>query len=132
MAMRLQSLLLGVLLLTGFAAGDSKTTAVIPSRYSSASLNRSSFPSGFVFGSASASYQVHGMKVVKDHAHTHVHIYILRVTCYIIERVAFIDHAQTASSWLVVYPKGIREILLYAKHKYNNPLIYITENGNYF
>ncbi|TQD80362.1 hypothetical protein C1H46_034051 [Malus baccata] len=34
-----------------------------------------------------------------------------------------------ASSWLVVYPKGIREILLYAKHKYNNPLIYITENG---
>lgn len=58
MAMRLQSLLLGVLLLTGFAAADSKTTAVIPSRYSSASLNRSSFPSGFVFGSASASYQV--------------------------------------------------------------------------
>ncbi|KAM1255043.1 hypothetical protein TB2_028812 [Malus domestica] len=60
MAMRLQSLLLGVLLLTGFAAGDGKTTAVIPSRYSSASLNRSSFPSGFVFGSASASYQYEG------------------------------------------------------------------------
>ncbi|TQD91665.1 hypothetical protein C1H46_022729 [Malus baccata] len=36
---------------------------------------------------------------------------------------------QAASSWLVVYPKGIREILLYAKHKYNDPLIYITENG---
>ncbi|KAM1393316.1 hypothetical protein ACFX10_029125 [Malus domestica] len=60
MATRLQSLLLGVLLLTGFAAGDGKTTAVIPSRYSSASLNRSSFPSGFVFGSASASYQYEG------------------------------------------------------------------------
>ncbi|CAN6559367.1 unnamed protein product [Malus baccata var. baccata] len=60
MAMRLQSLLLGVLLLTGFAAADSKTTAVIPSRYSSASLNRSSFPSGFVFGLASASYQYEG------------------------------------------------------------------------
>ncbi|KAM1030540.1 hypothetical protein EV1_034029 [Malus domestica] len=60
MAMTLQSLLLGVLLLTGFAAADSKTCAVIPSRYSSASLNRSSFPSGFVFGSASASYQYEG------------------------------------------------------------------------
>ncbi|CAN6696184.1 unnamed protein product [Malus baccata var. baccata] len=34
-----------------------------------------------------------------------------------------------ASSWLVVYPKGIQEILLYTKHKYNDPLIYITENG---
>ncbi|RXI04192.1 hypothetical protein DVH24_038466 [Malus domestica] len=60
MAMRLQLLLLGVLQLTGFAAADSKTTAVIPSRYSSASLNRSNFPSGFVFGSASASYQYEG------------------------------------------------------------------------
>ncbi|KAM1055711.1 hypothetical protein ACFX13_029915 [Malus domestica] len=33
-----------------------------------------------------------------------------------------------ASSWLVVYPKGIRELLLYTKHKYNDPLIFITEN----
>ena len=35
----------------------------------------------------------------------------------------------TASSWLYIYPKGIREILLYIKRKYHNPLIYITENG---
>ncbi|XP_047153760.1 beta-glucosidase 13-like [Vigna umbellata] len=34
-----------------------------------------------------------------------------------------------ASSWLCVYPRGIRELLLYIKQKYNNPLIYITENG---
>ncbi|BAT91797.1 hypothetical protein VIGAN_07042600 [Vigna angularis var. angularis] len=34
-----------------------------------------------------------------------------------------------ASSWLYVYPRGIRELLLYIKQKYNNPLIYITENG---
>ncbi|XP_061367284.1 cyanogenic beta-glucosidase-like isoform X2 [Gastrolobium bilobum] len=36
---------------------------------------------------------------------------------------------RAASKWLYVYPKGIRELLLYTKEKYNNPLIYITENG---
>ncbi|XP_061367286.1 beta-glucosidase 12-like [Gastrolobium bilobum] len=36
---------------------------------------------------------------------------------------------RAASNWLYVYPKGIRELLLYTKEKYNNPLIYITENG---
>ncbi|KEH26885.1 glycoside hydrolase family 1 protein [Medicago truncatula] len=34
-----------------------------------------------------------------------------------------------ASFWMSIYPKGIRELLLYIKTKYNNPLIYITENG---
>ncbi|KAE9588311.1 hypothetical protein Lal_00002712 [Lupinus albus] len=34
-----------------------------------------------------------------------------------------------ASFWLYVYPRGILDVLLYMKHKYNNPLIYITENG---
>jgi hypothetical protein len=37
---------------------------------------------------------------------------------------------QIASDWLYVYPKGIRDLLLYTKEKYNNPLVYITENGN--
>ncbi|XP_020223844.1 beta-glucosidase 12 [Cajanus cajan] len=37
--------------------------------------------------------------------------------------------SNAASSWLYVYPKGIRELLLYVKNKYNNPSIYITENG---
>ncbi|KAK8469706.1 hypothetical protein PHAVU_005G151200 [Phaseolus vulgaris] len=32
-------------------------------------------------------------------------------------------------SWLFIYPKGIRKLLLYTSTKYNNPLIYITENG---
>uniref|UniRef100_A0A7N2KL33 Beta-glucosidase n=1 Tax=Quercus lobata TaxID=97700 RepID=A0A7N2KL33_QUELO len=34
-----------------------------------------------------------------------------------------------ASSWLFVYPRGFRDLLLYIKKKYHNPLIYITENG---
>ncbi|KAK9912328.1 hypothetical protein M0R45_036196 [Rubus argutus] len=37
--------------------------------------------------------------------------------------------AATDLDWLFVYPKGIRETLLYIKEKYNNPVIYITENG---
>ncbi|XP_073015641.1 beta-glucosidase 12-like [Primulina eburnea] len=34
-----------------------------------------------------------------------------------------------ASDWLYVYPRGIQEVLLYVKRTYNNPTIYITENG---
>ncbi|XP_039118811.1 beta-glucosidase 13-like [Dioscorea cayenensis subsp. rotundata] len=33
------------------------------------------------------------------------------------------------SGWLFIYPPGIKKSLLYIKDKYNNPLIYITENG---
>ncbi|KAL5760552.1 hypothetical protein ACOSP7_019065 [Xanthoceras sorbifolium] len=34
-----------------------------------------------------------------------------------------------ASFWLHVYPKGFRDLLVYVKENYNNPIIYITENG---
>ncbi|XP_020245593.1 beta-glucosidase 24-like [Asparagus officinalis] len=32
-------------------------------------------------------------------------------------------------SWIYVHPEGIRELLIYIKENYNNPNIYITENG---
>ncbi|XP_043693762.1 beta-glucosidase 12-like [Telopea speciosissima] len=35
----------------------------------------------------------------------------------------------TGSAAFYVYPKGIREILIYTKKKYKNPTIFITENG---
>ncbi|XP_062174074.1 vicianin hydrolase-like isoform X2 [Alnus glutinosa] len=35
----------------------------------------------------------------------------------------------TALSWLFIHPQGLRELMLYIKEKYNNPIIYITENG---
>ncbi|KAH7674080.1 Beta-glucosidase protein [Dioscorea alata] len=33
------------------------------------------------------------------------------------------------SSWLHIYPKGIQDVLEYTKTEYNDPVIYITENG---
>ncbi|KAF8703433.1 hypothetical protein HU200_032238 [Digitaria exilis] len=39
---------------------------------------------------------------------------------------------QAASSWLFIYPRGFRELLLYVKENYGNPTLYITENGNFY
>ncbi|XP_059634684.1 raucaffricine-O-beta-D-glucosidase-like [Cornus florida] len=36
---------------------------------------------------------------------------------------------KAGSDWIYVYPEGIYKLLTYMKKKYNNPLIYITENG---
>ncbi|XP_024020700.1 beta-glucosidase 12-like [Morus notabilis] len=35
----------------------------------------------------------------------------------------------TPIKWLNVYPKGLKDLVLYIKRKYNDPPIYITENG---
>ncbi|KAL3522878.1 hypothetical protein ACH5RR_015712 [Cinchona calisaya] len=40
-----------------------------------------------------------------------------------------IGELSVAGSWLQIYPKGLRELLKYTKMKYNNTIIYITENG---
>eukprot|EP01018_Ginkgo_biloba_P033175 Gb_35946 [translate_table: standard] len=36
---------------------------------------------------------------------------------------------RAASTWLYVYPPGIGYLLNYTKNRYNNPTIFITENG---
>uniref|UniRef100_A0A2N9I7T6 Beta-glucosidase n=1 Tax=Fagus sylvatica TaxID=28930 RepID=A0A2N9I7T6_FAGSY len=36
---------------------------------------------------------------------------------------------HTACGWIYIYPRGIRDLMLYVNKKYNNPPIYITENG---
>ncbi|KAL3522201.1 hypothetical protein ACH5RR_015035 [Cinchona calisaya] len=41
----------------------------------------------------------------------------------------FIGKQQGATGWIYGYPKGIMDLLLHVKREYNNPLIYITENG---
>ncbi|CAN1169547.1 Beta-glucosidase 24 [Linum perenne] len=39
------------------------------------------------------------------------------------------DFIGTAAPWITVYPQGLTKVLLHIKEKYQNPLIYITENG---
>lgn len=34
-----------------------------------------------------------------------------------------------ASSFINIYPPGIRDLMLYTKSNYKNPVIYISENG---
>ncbi|XP_051131803.1 oleuropein beta-glucosidase-like [Andrographis paniculata] len=36
---------------------------------------------------------------------------------------------QAGSDWLYVVPRGIYELLMHNKNEYNDPIIYITENG---
>ncbi|XP_039133544.1 furostanol glycoside 26-O-beta-glucosidase-like [Dioscorea cayenensis subsp. rotundata] len=36
---------------------------------------------------------------------------------------------ESNGSWIYVYPRGLRDLLLYIKRRYENPAIYITENG---
>ncbi|XP_073156417.1 beta-glucosidase 12-like [Henckelia pumila] len=45
------------------------------------------------------------------------------------ERNEVLIGPKGASNWLYVYPRGIQEVLLYVQRTYNNPPIYITENG---
>ncbi|XP_022960675.1 beta-glucosidase 12-like [Cucurbita moschata] len=35
-----------------------------------------------------------------------------------------------ASSWLAAYPAGLKNLMIYIKNVYKNPVIYITENGS--
>ncbi|CAL1375774.1 unnamed protein product [Linum trigynum] len=35
----------------------------------------------------------------------------------------------TAAEWMAIYPRGLCDLLLHIKNTYQNPLIYITENG---
>ncbi|KAK2637125.1 hypothetical protein Ddye_031917 [Dipteronia dyeriana] len=37
--------------------------------------------------------------------------------------------SPAASNWLHVYPRGLRDLVIYVKENYKNPTIYITENG---
>ncbi|KAH9309342.1 hypothetical protein KI387_037253, partial [Taxus chinensis] len=45
------------------------------------------------------------------------------------ERNGLLIGLQGGADWIHVYPRGIRELLNYVKKQYNNPPVYVTENG---
>ncbi|XP_015962062.1 beta-glucosidase 12 isoform X1 [Arachis duranensis] len=69
--------------------------------------------------------------------------YVTDAECQVENQTAFTDSCteltnerngipigpKGASNWIYLYPQGIEELLIYMKNKYNNPIIYITENG---
>lgn len=44
----------------------------------------------------------------------------------------FCFNLQAASDWLFIVPWGLKKTLNYISKKYNNPKIYVTENGKSF
>ncbi|XP_043687552.1 beta-glucosidase 12-like [Telopea speciosissima] len=50
-------------------------------------------------------------------------------TIYFTQCVCGFIKFQTGVAWQFVCPQGIRDLLVYTKKKYNNPVMYITENG---
>ncbi|KAL6966296.1 beta-glucosidase, partial [Sarracenia purpurea var. burkii] len=43
--------------------------------------------------------------------------------------IDFYHEFKAGTDWLYIYPRGLYDLLIYVKEKYNDPLIYITENG---
>lgn len=44
-------------------------------------------------------------------------------------RIRIFMYILKVGKWIKLYPNGLEDLLLYVKEKYNNPLVYITENG---
>ncbi|KAK3010560.1 hypothetical protein RJ639_012193 [Escallonia herrerae] len=74
-------------------------------------VTRHDFAKGFVFGTASSAFQV-SIDTINLYSYT-----------------TSPSTMQSASDWLHIYPKGIYKLLMYTMKKYDDPLIYITENG---
>ncbi|KAL6966370.1 Glycosidase [Sarracenia purpurea var. burkii] len=114
------------------------------------SLKRSSFPKNFLWGAATSAYQedvqicknislnayrfsISWARVIPRYAnHTN-----LLGSSYATDSQINLTYVKNGvpigkmpgSAWLYVYPKGIADLLIYIKNKYNSPRIFITETG---
>ncbi|KAL0308304.1 UNVERIFIED_CONTAM: Oleuropein beta-glucosidase [Sesamum radiatum] len=134
-------------------------------------LTRHHFPKGFVFGSATSTYQVEGGYAHGGRSLSNWDVFSVQMPgkirdgtngCVAINhynqfkedvslmkklgldayrfsiswsRILPVERGgkpigeQAGSEWLYIVPHGIRDLLLHIKNKYNDPVIYITENG---
>ncbi|GER41777.1 beta-glucosidase [Striga asiatica] len=98
-------------------------------------LTRHDFPEGFLFGGATSSYQVEGAYDKDRRGICNWDDWSLMRPGKVADGgngTLAIDHynrVKAGSEWLYIVPIGIYDLLTYAKRKYNDPAIYITENG---
>ncbi|KAJ0973086.1 hypothetical protein J5N97_021045 [Dioscorea zingiberensis] len=101
----------------------------------SVAFGRKSFPPGFVFGAATAAYQAKqggqvGITLVcmwyrpYDESHRQ-----METAARALDFMLAWYMEPLNGSWIYVYPRGLKELLLYIRRRYDNPQVYITENG---
>ncbi|KAJ0973083.1 hypothetical protein J5N97_021042 [Dioscorea zingiberensis] len=96
-----------------------------PEAEASVAFGRKSFPPGFVFGAATAAYQIEGGWNEGGRGPSIWDTYTQQHP----EEKDGVPIGQSKGSWIYVYPRGLKELLLYIRRRYDNPPVYITENG---
>ncbi|KAJ0973084.1 hypothetical protein J5N97_021043 [Dioscorea zingiberensis] len=130
-----------------------------PETEASVAFGRKSFPPGFVFGAATAAYQIEGAwneggrgpsiwdtftqqhpEKISDRSNANVAVdsyhrykppflHINEAYAEQLEAKDGVPIGESNGSWIYVYPRGLKELLLYIRRRYDNPQVYITENG---
>ncbi|KAJ4969590.1 hypothetical protein NE237_002689 [Protea cynaroides] len=70
---------------------------------------------------AADDVQLNKTLIISSTTDSHVH--------FTVSKNGTLIGAPSGAAGLYVYPRGIRELLIYTKEKYRNPVIFITENG---
>jgi hypothetical protein len=122
---------------------DNSIIAVTPSLNSTDSLNRSSFPAGFIFGTASASYQVSltyvpvciiiGFHKVSSMAHLYIMHIHMPINLFLKSSMK-VQQMKVAKDQIygILTPIDIQVFLSLLKTMYELPILYAIYIGLYY